>query len=43
VVLDEVTIPQSVLRRSYAFERFGAPAAVLDATGVVVVRQGLVQ
>jgi diguanylate cyclase (GGDEF)-like protein/PAS domain S-box-containing protein len=36
VVLDEAIIPESVLRRSYAFERFGAPAAVLDATGVVV-------
>ncbi|MDQ1478211.1 MAG: hypothetical protein QOE62_3440, partial [Actinomycetota bacterium] len=35
-MLDEVTIPESVLRRSYAFERLGAPAAVLDATGVVV-------
>jgi diguanylate cyclase (GGDEF)-like protein/PAS domain S-box-containing protein len=35
-VLDEVTIPESVLRRSYAFERLAAPAAVLDASGVVV-------
>jgi|GEM_PF-1965091 PAS domain S-box/diguanylate cyclase (GGDEF) domain len=36
MALDEVTIPESVLRRSYAFERFGAPAAVLDASGVIV-------
>jgi diguanylate cyclase (GGDEF)-like protein/PAS domain S-box-containing protein len=35
-VLEEVTIPQSVLRRSYAFERFGAQAAVLDASGIIV-------
>ena len=36
MALDEVTIPESVLRRSFAFERFGAPAAVLDASGVIV-------
>jgi len=35
-VLDEVTAPESVLRRSYAFDRLGAPAAVLDASGVIV-------
>ena len=35
-LLGEVTIPESVLRRSYAFERFGAQAAVLDASGIVV-------
>ena len=35
-MLDEVTLPESVLRRSYAFERLGAPAAVLDATGTIV-------
>ena len=35
-MLPEVTIPESVLRRSYAFERLAAPAAVLDASGAVV-------
>ena len=35
-MLDEVTIPESVLRRSYAFERLGTQAAVLDATGTIV-------
>ncbi|MDQ1509621.1 MAG: hypothetical protein QOG50_1465, partial [Actinomycetota bacterium] len=35
-MLDDVSIPESVLRRSYAFERLGAPAAVLDATGTIV-------
>jgi len=35
-VLGEVTLPESVLRRSYAFERLDAPAAVLDATGTIV-------
>jgi diguanylate cyclase (GGDEF)-like protein/PAS domain S-box-containing protein len=35
-MLDERAITESVLRRSYAFERFGAPAAVLDGSGAVV-------
>jgi diguanylate cyclase (GGDEF)-like protein/PAS domain S-box-containing protein len=35
-MLDEVTIAESLLRRSYAFERFGAAAAVLDGDGMVV-------
>ena len=35
-VLDEVIIPESVLRRSYAFERFDAAAAVLDPSGNIV-------
>ncbi len=35
-MLEEVAARESVERRSYAFERLAAPAAVLDATGVVV-------
>ena len=35
-MLDQVTTADSVLRRSYAFDRLGAAAAVLDASGVIV-------
>ena len=35
-MLEEVAARESVERRSYTFERLAAPAAVLDATGVVV-------
>jgi diguanylate cyclase (GGDEF)-like protein/PAS domain S-box-containing protein len=35
-MLDDVELPESLLRRSYAFERFGAAAAVLDGDGVIV-------
>ena len=35
-MLGEIVMPESVIRRSYAFERLSAPAAVLDTSGVVV-------
>jgi diguanylate cyclase (GGDEF)-like protein/PAS domain S-box-containing protein len=35
-MLEEIAVRESVQRRSYAFERLAAPAAVLDASGVVV-------
>ena len=35
-MLDDVAVAESLLRRSYAFERFGAAAAVLDASGMIV-------
>jgi diguanylate cyclase (GGDEF)-like protein/PAS domain S-box-containing protein len=35
-MLDDVTMAESLLRRSYAFERLGAAAAVLDGDGVIV-------
>jgi diguanylate cyclase (GGDEF)-like protein/PAS domain S-box-containing protein len=35
-LLDERSIPRSVRLRSYAFDRFGAAAAVLDGSGVIV-------
>jgi diguanylate cyclase (GGDEF)-like protein/PAS domain S-box-containing protein len=35
-MLEDVTLAESLRRRSYAFERFGAAAAVLDSDGVIV-------
>ena len=36
MALDEVSASESVVRRSFAFERFGAAAAMLDRAGIVV-------